>query len=317
MSIGGFGQFVEISKPNIYLSLYRGFLEVYEKNRRLDRVPLDDILGVIITGYGCSHSSNILSALAEKGIPVSICGSNFLPKAVVLPVVGNCRQNLRMRAQAQISKPFRKQVWRKIVQLKLQNQAHVLRENKLAYEWLLNMSKRVRSGDPDNFEAQGARRYWISLFSKQFKRNKEGDGINGLLNYGYAIVRSCVARGIVAAGLHPSLGIYHHNTYNPMCLVDDLMEPFRPLVDYVVKQLVSEGFFTVDKRSKEILSKIAVVNVLTESGINPLFQVIAHFSTSLAMVLSAEKKEWLSEWKVQWDHFNLDSLNTEITKSSA
>ena len=179
------------------------------------------------------------------------------------------------------------------------------------------MSQRVRSGDPDNFEAQGARRYWISLFSKKFKRDKGGDGINGLLNYGYAIVRSCVARGVVSAGLHPSLGIHHHNIYNPMCLVDDLMEPFRPLADYIVKQLVSKGLFTVDRRAKELLSKIAVVNALTESGMKPLFQVIAHFSTSLAMLLSGEKKEWLCDWKIQWNHFHLDSLNAGIEKSSA
>ena len=317
MSIGSFGQFVEITQPNIHLSLYRGFLQIHKEKKLVGRVPLDDILGVVVTGHGCSHSSNILVALAEKNIPISICGSNFLPKAIVLPVIGNCRQSLRVKAQAQISKPLQKQLWKKIVQLKLQNQAYVLQKNNLPYEWLLNMSQRVRSGDPDNFEAQGARRYWVALFSKKFKRDKEGDGINGLLNYGYAIVRSCVARGVVSAGLHPSLGIHHRNIYNPMCLVDDLMEPFRPLADYIVKQLVSKGLLTVDRRAKELLSKIAVGNVSTESGVKPLFQVIAHFSTSLAMLLSGEKKEWLCNWEIQWNHFDLDSLSAEIDKSSA
>lgn len=308
MSLNSFGQFVEISKPRLYLSLYRGFLEVYENKVKLDRIPLDDIAGLIITGHGCSHSSNILTALAERGVPVSICGSNFLPKAFVLPVVGNCRQNLRMRSQFSIRKPLKKRLWKQIVQLKLKTQASVLKEYGLAYEGLLRMSALVKSGDTDNLEAQGARRYWVTLFSKDFKREKEGNGVNAMLNYAYAIIRSCVARGVMAAGLHPSVGLHHENIYNSMCLVDDLMEPFRPIGDYVVKQLFMKGYSEVNKEVKEALSKIAVANIFFESDSRPLFHVIAHVSSALAMILSAEKKKWDIDFKIEWNNFHLDIL---------
>ena len=317
MSVHGFGKFVEISKSNLHLSLYRGFLEISERKTLLSRIPLDDILGLLITGHGCSHSSNILVALADRNIPVSVCGSNFLPKALVLPVVGNCRQGLRIREQSKISESLKKKLWKQIVHWKLSNQADVLKQCELSYEWLVNMSRMVRSGDPENLEAQGARRYWISLFSNKFKRDKDGDGVNSMLNYAYAIIRSCVARGVVAAGLHPSIGIHHKNIYNPMCLVDDFMEPFRPVGDYVVKQLYSQGYSGVNKEVKHILSGISTVDILCESTNSPLFQVIARFSTSTAQALSGEKQQWNPSFKLNWNNFNIKALDTKKMLSSA
>ena len=314
MSRYSFGQFVEISKPNLYLGVDRGFLKIYQKKELLGKVPLDDILGLIITGYGCSHSSNVLTVLADRGIPVSICSSNFMPKALVLPLIGNCQQSIRMRSQFCINKPLKKQLWKQIVQLKLRHQAFVLKEYGLAYEGLLNMSSLVKSGDPGNLEAQGARRYWIVLFSKDFKRDKDGDGINAMLNYAYAIIRSCVARGVVAAGLHPSVGLHHQNMYNPLCLVDDLMEPFRPIADYVVKQLLIKGYSEVNKEVKATLSKIAVTKILCGSEISPLFHVVARMSSALAMVLTKEKKKWDIDLGFKLDNFNLNVLNQDLEK---
>ncbi len=317
MSNNSFGQFIEISKPNIHLSLYRGFLKISKNNNLLAHIPLDDILGMVVTGYGCTHSSNILAELADRGIPISICGSNFSPKALILPIEGNCRQSLRIRSQVEMSKPLKKRLWMQIVQWKLQNQAEVLKQCGLSYQGLISMSKMVQSGDPVNLEAQGARRYWTILFSKNFKRDKNADGINAMLNYAYAIVRSCVARGVVASGLHPSIGIHHRNTYNSMCLVDDLMEPFRPMADYVVKQLSSKGYDEVDKEVKQILSGIAVANVLNQSKITPLFQIIASFATSLALVLSGEKQKWSMNLHINWNSFKLDALKIEKLQTSA
>ena len=110
---------------------------------------------------------------------------------------------------------------------------------------LCRMAGKVRSGDPDNLEAQGARIYWQALFGEEgtgvsgehFRRDPEGEGINLHLNYGYAVLRAVVARALCASGLHPSLGVHHHNRYDTFCLADDLMEPFRPLVDRVVARI--------------------------------------------------------------------------------
>ncbi len=300
-----FGQFIEISKSHIRLSLYRGFLEIREKKELLDRVALDDILGVVITGYGCSHSSNILVELVNRGIPVSICNASFVPQAIVLPLVANCYQNKRIQSQIDMSQPLRKRLWKTVVKLKLRHQALVLKEFGLPYRGLLNMSHLVKSGDSTHLEAQGARKYWPSLFSKDFRRDKKGDGVNAMLNYAYAIIRSCVARAIVTAGLHPGIGLHHRNVHNPMCLVDDLMEPFRPIGDYFVKQLSIQGFSEVDRDVKRALARIAIVDIEGESGTTSLFQLASHFSTSLALVL-LEKKKWDVAFKVNWSHLKIN-----------
>lgn len=311
------GQFVEISQPNVYLNLYRGFLEVSQNKKPLGRIPLDDILGLVVTGFGCSHSSNVLAALAERGIPVSICGSNFMPKALVFPLVGNVRQKIRMQSQAEAGQSLKKQIWRQIIQLKLKNQALVLKEHNLSYEGLWSMSKLVRSGDSQNLEAQGARRYWTLLFNKTFKRDKNEKGVNSLLNYVYMIIRSCTARATVSAGLHPSLGIHHHNMYNPMCLVDDLMEPFRPIGDHVVKQLDDRGLIDMNKEVKTALSKIAVVDIVGKKGITPLFHVISDFVFSFCSVLQGNTKNLDANWKVEWKNLKLDKLRKDIISNAS
>lgn len=315
----GLGHFVEITQSKVHLSLHRGFLKVNQEGSCLGKIPLDDILGIVITGHGCTHSSNVLVALSDRGIPVSICGSNFSPKVFVLPLIGNCRQNARIQLQVNMSKPLKKQLWKKVIKCKLKNQALLLNEFQIpVYKNLIEMSKRVKSGDMSNLEAQGARLYWLNLFSKGFKRDKDGDGINAVLNYAYAIIRSCVARSIVATGFHPSIGIHHHNAYNPMCLVDDLMEPFRPIADYVVKQLHSKGCYEVNTDTKRILSKIAVANVIqTESGLSSLFQGVNQVCVSLASVLSKEYLDWDVDFKINWKNCNIDFLKLENIQAPA
>ncbi len=312
-----FGQFIEISRPNIRLSLYRGFLEIKEKQNLLSRVSLDDILGIVITGYGCIYSSNILVELSDRGIPVSICGSNFSPRAILLPLVGNCKQNIRIQSQVNMSQSLQKRLWKEVVKLKLKNQSLVLKELGLPYKKLFNMSNLVQPGDLNNLEAQGARVYWMRLFSNKFKRDQNGDGINAMLNYAYAIIRSCVARGVIVSGLHPSIGIHHRNMYNPMCLVDDLIEPFRPIADYVVRQLYSQAYRDVNKEVKQVLSGLVIVDVEGCSGISPLFQVISRMSTALALVLCKEKKKWDINLKINWQNFNLSFLYSKKIKTSA
>lgn len=318
MSNYSFGQFVEISKPHIHLSLYRGFLEVREKKNLLSRIPLDDIAGISITGYGCSHSSNILVELSDRGIPVSICGSNFSPRAIVIPLIGNCKQNIRIQSQIKMSRSLKNRLWKEVIKLKLKNQSLVLKKCGLPYKKLFNMSDLVQPGDVNNLEAQGARIYWLRLFSKKFKRDKNGNGINAMLNYAYAIIRSCVARSVVTSGLHPSIGIHHKNIYNPMCLVDDLMEPFRPIGDYVVRQLYyGQGCCEVNAEVKKTLANIVVVDVESNFKVSPLFQVISRVATSLALVLSGERRKWDMDLNINWENFDLSYLNAEIVKTSA
>ena len=313
-----FGQIVEISNSGRHLSLTRGFLEISLKGESLAKIPLDDILALIVSGFGCTHSSNVLVALSDRGIPVAICGSNFVPRALVLPLEGNVRQSLRIRHQAKMSEPLKKNLWKQVVKGKLKNQALVLKAYKLPFEGLLGLSRRVKSGDPDNFEAQGARRYWSLLFGDTFRRDPDAEGKNAMLNYAYAIIRSCVARGVVASGLHPSLGIHHKNTYNPMCLVDDLMEPFRPIADYVVKQLSDRGYEEVSREVKEYLAFMVVVRGDYEGSGGSLFQECARVARALAMFISGEKTgSWGINFRFNSVCFSLENLRDEKEKYSA
>ncbi len=283
------GRIVEIAEGGRHLSLHRGFMEVRCDGKLLARIPLDDLLAVVVSGHGCTHSSNLIAALAERGTPFIICSVNYQPVAWMLPLCGHYAQSMRMQAQAGATLPLKKRLWKQIVCAKIANQATALDVFGNSSARLKRLSAKVRSGDPDNMEAQAARHYWRALFPDGFSRDKDGGGINALLNYGYAIIRSCVARGVMAAGLHPTLGIWHRGPTNPMCLVDDLMEPFRPLADCIARRLIDQGECSINADSKRIFAALAVVDMPGPAGVTTLFTTAARCATSLAQVLMDER----------------------------
>ena len=282
---------VEITETKRHLALFRGLMEIRVDSEPIGRVPLDDILSLIISGYGCTHSSNLLAALAERNVPVAICSGNYSPVAWVLPVVGHSLQSARMIAQCKADKPKRKGLWRDIVRRKILNQAAALVACGISDTQLQHMSRKVSSGDRENMEAQAAKLYWRLLMGDVFRRDKQGTGINGMLNYGYAILRSCVARATLAAGLHPTLGIHHQGPTNPMCLVDDLMEPFRPVADLMVKQLWLRGARELEPEVKSKIASLAVLDFPTDEGLSPLFLTASKLSLSLANVYLGKQRK--------------------------
>lgn len=153
-----------------------------------------------------------------------------------LPLQGNCVQTERFHAQLSTSIPLKKQLWKTIVKAKISSQAQLLFQLYENDYGLIKLKDAVRSGDPDNVEAQAARIYWNKLFGQPFKRDRDANDANLMLNYGYSILRAMVARSCCAAGLHPTLGIGHHNRYDAFCLADDLMEPFRAIIDQAVQK---------------------------------------------------------------------------------
>ena len=235
------GQIVEITQPGYWLHKTRGFLEVLDRHEQVGRVPLDDIAAVIVSVPGCSVSTVLLDELSRNNIPLVICGANYLPSSWTLPVTGHNRQFQIMRAQIALSEPRRKRAWQYIVKAKIKNQAEALSQAGHGNQQLLRVMNKVRSGDPDNCEAQAARLYWQRLFGANFRRDPKATGLNAALNYCYAVVRACVARGVCGAGLHPSFSLHHKNPQNPFNLVDDLMEPFRPVADYMLWRETNTG----------------------------------------------------------------------------
>jgi len=285
------GRIVEIAEDRRHLNLLRGFMVVNDtadEGGELGRIPLDDISAVIANAHGVSYTNNLLVALAERCAPFVLCASNHNAAGMLIPVEGNYQQAKRFDAQIAASKPKHKQVWAAIVKAKLQQQAAVLDAINANTVPVSSLIDKIRSGDPDNIEAQAARRYWGLLFGEEFRRDRDAEGINSQLNYGYTVLRAATARAVVAAGLHPTLGIHHSNEGNAMRLVDDLMEPFRPMIDLRVWALASRGQDAVTSETKRELVQVLYADMHTNVGATPLNVCVQRLATSLAQLYLGE-----------------------------
>ena len=285
------GRLIEIAEDGRYLHAERGFLVVQHKSVEKGRIPLDDIMAVIASGHGLVVSQELLVRLAERNAVFVLCSKRHEPVGVLWSVDGFHRQAARMDAQLASKLPLRKRLWQSLIKSKIAHQASLLDAWDLAPAGLLRLQAKVRSGDPDNIEAQAARRYWSTLFGSGFKRDREAEGANALLNYGYTVLRSATARFVVAAGLHPTVSLHHSNQLNPMRLVDDLIEPFRPFVDAAVRQLVSMDKLEVNAETKRHLAMLLYADHETARGTSPLIQSIERLCISLALVFLGERKE--------------------------
>lgn len=283
------GRIVEIAGDSRYLSMERGFLVISHHGDEQGRVPLDDVAALICNAHGLSYSNNLLVALAERGCPIVLCGRNHLPAAVICAVDNHHRQGARLDAQIAVSLPTRKRIWRDIVRAKLGMQAATLGAFDLHEAPLRALIPKVRSGDASNMEGVGARRYWSLLFGRDFRRDHDGDGINGLLNYGYTVLRAVVARHLLATGLHLGLPLHHANDGNAMRLVDDLMEPFRPLVDAKVRRLTELGCQQLDADVKRELALMMARSIQTAEGLSPVATAIERLCVSLALVYEKQR----------------------------
>lgn len=273
---------VDIATDNLFIAVHRGFLTVNARDEEKGRIALDDIGALIVHAHGTTWSTSVFTRLSDRGVPVVICGTNHAPAAIVWPLEGHHLQGARMRAQLAASRPLSKQLWKEIVRAKIRMQGDILARNGHeagAFEMLV---RKVRSGDPDNVEAQAARRYWKTLFGPGFTRDQDAGAINGLLNYGYTVLRAILARAICASGLHPTIGLFHANRANAFALADDLMEPYRPLVDQLVFDLVCRGETEVTPETKQALTAITTLDLPGPFGLSPLSVQAQRFVHSLA-----------------------------------
>lgn len=282
---------IELTQDNLWLSVSRGFLVIDREREELARVPLDDIFSVIGNAYGLSFTNNVLTALAERRIPFIVLGKNHAPIALMQPIEGNYEQSRRMNAQVIASKPLKKRLWADIIRIKIKKQSEVLKKLQRRYVLLERLGTKVKSGDPENIEAQAARFYWKELFGNQFRRDRNADGVNSFLNYGYTILRSAVSRFICANGLHSSIGIHHSNASNAFCLSDDLMEVFRPDVDLNVYQLTRGEENIMTPEIKKTLAELLHRDVFSSSASLTLNLQIQQFIYSFVECLMNNKKK--------------------------
>jgi CRISPR-associated protein Cas1 len=233
--------------------------------------------------------------LLDFGAVVVLCGPNHLPSGLVLPLASHTEVVWRIDCQLAAKRPIKKRLWRQIVRAKIRHQAENLPADSPARGRLIAMVAEVRSGDPANSEAQAARIYWEHWLGEEpFRRQpRSEEPINGMLNYGYAIVRAAVARALVSAGLFPPIGIHHCNRSNAFCLADDLLEPMRPWVDAVVAGCVQRGQIGVNRDTKrELLTLLhRTVRVGRQSG--PLMVSLHRMCASLVRCLEGTEKKLL------------------------
>lgn len=274
---------VDISTDGRHLSVDRGFMTVSADKEEIGRIALDEMAALIVHAHGITYSNNLLVRLAQQNTFVVMCAANHAPVSCIWPLSGHHAQGARMRAQWEAGKPLQKRLWQQIVQSKIRMQGAVLAANgseSAAFEML---ARRVQSGDPENVEAQAARRYWPMLMGKSFRRDQSQDGANAMLNYGYTVLRAIHSRAVVSSGLHPTIGIFHQNRQNAFALSDDLMEPFRPLVDQAVLRLVKDGHVEVTPEVKAVLARITAFDLPMGGQNSPVSVAAQRLSHSLAL----------------------------------
>ena len=294
-----FGNPMYLSLRNAQLVLRKPDADKLEEAFKQDAertIPIEDIGVVVLDNRRITITTGAMEALLGNNCAIITCDSTNLPVGLMLPLSGNTTQSERFRNQIDASLPLKKQLWQQTIRQKILNQATVLNKNTGAIVKNMQVwANEVKSGDPDNLEARAAAYYWRNLFPSlpNFVRGREGDPPNNLLNYGYAILRACVARGLVGSGLLPTLGIHHHNRYNAYCLADDIMEPYRPFVDDLVINIMQKypDYTELTQSIKTALLMIPSLDVMLDGKRSPLMIAVGQTTASLAKCFNGELRK--------------------------
>ncbi len=294
-------QTLEISQRAVKVSVRMGQLVVEPTGDETVETRIfhcEDIGLVLLEHPSTVITLGALQELLQKEAATIVCGRDHLPLGLLLPYSDNHQQVQRIQEQIEASKPSKNRIWKQIVSAKIRAQAGNLTGNKEAEQALLAMIRRVKSGDPDNVEAQAARAYWSKMFQCEyedgFRRTPQGtDELNGFLDYGYAIVRAAVARALVCAGFNPALGVHHAGRSNAFCLADDLMEPLRPAVDCCAKHLLlriatGDGEGGLSVANKAVFLNLLVAKTETAGEVGPLSVGLTRYIASFGRVLRGE-----------------------------
>ncbi len=268
----------------------QGHAEASRKNS----IPVEDVGLVVLDSSQITITHGLLHALTANKVILVTCNENHHPIGMMHSLDGHSEQSKRLAAQVESSLPLRKNLWQQTVKQKLGNQMELLKRIGQDWEPMLRWSQTVRSGDPENLEGRGAAYYWGRVFPELpgFTRAREGGSPNSWLNYGYAILRATMARALVGAGLHPSLGIHHRNKYNAYCLADDLMEPYRPMVDLWVSLLLKlegpvEG---MPKTVKQKMLGLPAEDVIIKGERSPVMVAMEKTAVSLVKCYLGESR---------------------------
>ncbi len=285
---------VEISSGATHISVSRKQLVLKRDGDKIGQIPCEDIGVVIVDQPATTCSLSALSSLMNVNAAFIICGPDHLPQGMLIPFSDHTQLVSRLHTQIDAPKPLQKRLWKQIVKAKILAQADNLQADSAPWRLLKNLASGVKSGDVSNVEAHAAKIYWKNWLTcpddggdieNSYRRERYGEPPNGLLNYGYAIMRAAVARALVSAGLQPALGIHHCNRSNPFCLADDLMEPLRPIVDARVRELYYSGETEVTRFTKEQLLDLLTLRIEYKDHAGPLMVSLHHYVASFVRCL--------------------------------
>lgn len=280
---------IEISTAPAYISVKDMQLVLKREGKVVGSVPIEDIGVLIVDHPGCTYSHAAINELLANNVAVVICGKNHHPHGLLLPLDGHSVQSERYRMQTSAKEPVKKRLWKQVVQAKIRHQAWCLDQcEKKGGDGLRLLASKVKSGDKENHEAQAAARYWKCLFGNDFRRRRDGLPPNSMLNYGYTVLRAAVARSLCGSGLHPSFGLHHHNRYNAYPLADDIMEPFRPLIDHEVFQYWSQGEGSISSDMKKALLGVLSADVYLAGEKRPVINALHFLSANLLRSLAGD-----------------------------
>ena len=253
--------------------------------------PVEDI-GVVVLEHPMIHITlPRLNALSENNVAVVICDRKQMPSSMLLCLDSGSVQGELFRYQTEAGEALKKNLWKQIIEVKIENQARLLDKTSCGGDVLKPVYKSVKSGDSTNREAVAAKIYWELLFGPGFVRCREGQPPNNLLNYGYTILRAATARALMGSGLLPALGIFHRNRYNAFPLADDVMEGYRPYVDECVYDLYFSGHRDLTKEVKTALLGVLFADTVFRKVTRPLEIGLTITTASLAKCFAGKQKK--------------------------
>lgn len=256
-------------------------------------VPVEDLGLLMLDNFQITVSHQLIQKMMANNVVVISCDDQHMPRGQMLPIFGHTEHSERIKYQIEASEPLKKQLWKQTVECKIFNQIKVLENLGNYSEPMYEYLKNVKSGDSTNMEGIAAQHYWKYLIHPDFLRGRYGDSPNHIFNFGYIVLRSIVARAIVETGLLPVLGIFHKNKYNPYCLADDLMEPYRPYVDLMVMNWIKTNpdAEELTKELKAYLIGIATKDTRIDNLNRPLMVAVKTTVSSLYKCYHGEKRQ--------------------------
>lgn len=282
-----------------YLKKEQGQLRIEyprDEEKAPRQVPIEDVGLVVLDHPRITITQALLSALVDQNAAILSCNQKHMPQGLVMSMSANHSYTEKLRFQLNATEPLRKNLWQQTVKAKISNQIRVLEILGVRTENMHYWMNQVKSGDPDNYEGRAAAYYWKSLFcpESEFKRRRYGDPPNNLLNYGYAVLRAIVARNLVASGMLPAVGIHHRNKYNPFCLADDIMEPYRPYVDRLILDILDnfeeEEIVDLTTEVKAEILVLPTIDVFIDDVSSPLMVGMGRTTASLMQCFEGGKR---------------------------